>query len=47
MSDLTAGHRYSTMGKWIPLEIISNFGWHRHEAWDRYFFNENFYDKYS
>jgi hypothetical protein len=47
MSDLTPSTRFSVLPRFIPMELFSVFGWARHEAWDRLFFNEASYENYS
>ena len=47
MSDMTPIGRWSSLSKLIPLEMFSYYGILRNEAWDRYFYNEIFYEGFS
>jgi len=47
MSDQTPSSRWSVLSKWNPLELFLLYGSWRTEAWDRYFYNEVFYDGYT
>lgn len=47
MSDMTPVGRWSSLSKITPLEMFSFFGLFRNDAWDRYFYNEAFYENFS
>lgn len=45
---MTPKTRYTAMASRItPLEVFNTYGLLRHEAWDRYFYNEVEYDGYT
>jgi len=47
MSDQTPQAHFTVLPKWNPLIMFIPYGIWRSDAWDRYFYNEVVYDKYS
>lgn len=47
MSEITPTARWSILSKWNPLDMFCLYGLWRPEAWDRYFYNEVYYEGYS
>lgn len=47
MSDMTPIGRWTSLSKITVLDMFQFFGVFRNEAWDRFFYNEAFYENYS
>ncbi|KAL4480456.1 hypothetical protein ABPG74_020972 [Tetrahymena malaccensis] len=47
MSDMTPIGRWTSLSKITPLDMFQYFGLFRNEAWDRFFYNEAFYESFS